>query len=467
MPKTIFVNNTDLTRDKRHTYLSEDVVATGSTIRVQSIIGFASLTTSSGQIICIGEIGNEKSEILRTDMNTALSTTYNQIPLRDSLRFDHPQDTKVYIIDWNRVEAQWAATVTGTKSTLFANPFQVFADRLETDIKDSSQTSGYYFTRFNESINNGNSDWGDPTPYGGFDDNTVFMIKKRALDELGEEVDGKLITHEFLNQCLWQARREYHNSVGKRPFRRKFNVNIGNALTGSYRIELPDDVDDPFSGQNVYGVRIGSNQNMTYYDKKDWDYDFVNKPHTFLTTAYAVGDQDLYCSNVRDFTDSGAVSVEGTNISYSARGVSGGTLRISSAGSWAASIGSDVWQNAVYGLPDKFTVFADPGGSAYIYFNRVIDTSYVNLNIYSDYYGALLGYDSDADILDEPSYDMFVHYLKAKIKHRRTKGESDILQDSDYKLWLNDLSETLKAEYIGTELRAIPGIEHLLNSEPN
>ena len=62
MAKTIFINNTDLTRDKRSTLLTEDVVLGGSTFRVQSTLGFESLTTSSGQVVCIGEIGNERSE---------------------------------------------------------------------------------------------------------------------------------------------------------------------------------------------------------------------------------------------------------------------------------------------------------------------------------------------------------------------------------------------------------------------
>ena len=38
MPKTISTNNTDLTRDKRYTFLSEDVIAVGTTIRVQSLL---------------------------------------------------------------------------------------------------------------------------------------------------------------------------------------------------------------------------------------------------------------------------------------------------------------------------------------------------------------------------------------------------------------------------------------------
>lgn len=470
MPKSIYIQNSDLNRDKRATYLTESLVSGGSTLRVQSLLGFQSLTTSSGQIVLIGELGQERSEILRTSNSTAPSTSYKEVTLRDNLAFDHPQDTKVYVIDWNRADVQWSASATGTKSTLVAYPVAIQPDQLETLFVDSSQTSGFYFTRFNESIGNTNSDWSDPVAFGGYDDNSVASIKKRALDELNEVIDGNVITHEFLNQSLWAGRREYHQSPGRRPFRQVFNKVIGTALTGSYRIELPTDVENPYGPQNIYNVKIGSNGDMRWIDKKDWDSYYLNKPHTSLTAAYTIGARDLYVTSARDFADSGVVSVEGTNISYSAKSNTGGTLRISADGSWNASAGSDVWQNTSYGLPDMFTVWADPQGSAYIYFNRPIDTAYIGQNIYADYYRGIVTYDSDADILDEPEYDMFVDFLKYKIKGRknrgaiptgRTKDGKPFVADSDYQEWQRKMQSALATEYISNKIRIKPGTEHL------
>lgn len=470
MPKTLYVQNTDLTRDKRVAYLTEDVVATGSTIRVQSILGFNNLDTSSGQIILIGKLGQERSEILRTSNSTAPSQSYKEITLRDTMNFDHPQDTPVYIIDWNRADIQWAASVTGAKSTITAYPIPLQPDQNETLYVDSSQTSGFYFIRFNETISNTNSDWSDPVAFGGYDDNSVFAIKKRAVDELVEEIDGNIITHEFLNQSLWEGRREFHQAPGKRPFRQVFNKVIGTALTGSYRIELPTDIEKPYGPQNVYGVRIGANANMRWVDKKEFDAYYVSKPHSYLTAAYTVGARDLYVNSARDFDSSGVVSVEGTQITYSDKSNTGGTLRISVQGSWNASSGSDVWQNTSYGLPDLFTVWADPQGSAYIYFNRVIDTAYIGQNIYADYYRTLVPMDSDADILDEPDYDMFVDYLKYKIKERKSRGNIPVIRtrtgqaviaDADYQTWQIKKANALGNEYISNKIRLIPGVEHL------
>lgn len=463
MPKTLYVDNSSLTQNKRFTFLSEDVVVGGSTFRIQSIAGFESLSTSSGQIVMIGGLGQERTELLRTSNSTGPSSSYyKEITLRDTLKFDHPQDTQVTIIDWNRVEFSWSASTTGTKSTLRAYPLDLMPDQLETLYVDTSQTTGFYFVRFNESIGNTNSDYSDPIPYAGYDDNTVYSIKKRALDELGEEIDGRILTNEFLDECLWQARREYHNAPGKRPFRRKYNVSIGQALTGSAKIELPSDVERPGSAENVYGVRIGANQNMDYYDKKTWDFDYVNIPHSTLDVPYTKGvSTSIWLANGRDFSDSATINVEGALIGLSRITGSQNSFYIYSHGDWSASGGSDAWENATFGLPSRFTVFMEPEGSAYVYFNRPIDTAYTGKNVFLDYYRTLISKDSDADELDEPEYDMYVDYLKAKIKQRRAKGNYDLTKDSDYVLWLSKKASALSKEYIGTQIRIQPDVGHL------
>ncbi|MEK7178320.1 MAG: hypothetical protein AAB721_01535 [Patescibacteria group bacterium] len=471
------VNNTDLARDKRFTFLSEDIVSGGSTIRVQSLLGFESLTTASGQVVCIGEVGSEKSEILRTSQTTApAGVAKPEVTLRDTLGFDHPQDTKVYILDWNRAEFQYATTVTGTKVTLAAYPIAIQPDQRETlhrDILEMNnrlgQGTAFYFARFNDSINSRNSDWSDAVPSGQYADNTVFMLKKRALDSVGEKVDGEIITHEFLDESLWEARREYHQALGKRPFRRKFNVDIGDALTGSFRIVLPDDVERPHTSENVYGVRIGSQANMGYYDKKEWDFDWRNKPRTTLAHPYTYATStSLWLANGRDFGASAVVSVEGVNISVTRiAGLTGesfyNSLRIYShpTGGWSASAGSDAYENVSYGLPDKFTVWADPGGSAYIYFNRPIETAYVNQNIYLDYYRTVVDKDSDADVLDEPNPDIFTPYLAWKIKQKKARGTLRAETDPDYREWVVKKNASLNAEHLGTNIRITPDIEHL------
>uniref|UniRef100_A0A7V3N4P9 Uncharacterized protein n=1 Tax=candidate division CPR3 bacterium TaxID=2268181 RepID=A0A7V3N4P9_UNCC3 len=449
--RTIYTDHTILTQDRKYTFLSTDATAGATSISVQSIKGFE----STAQILLIGELGNEKTEFAYPSHATAPSGS--TIYLYGNLAFDHPQDTKVYVVDWDKIEVFHASTIAGAKSILGTITIQV--DLKESLYKDTTQNSGYYFTRFFDSVNELTSDYSDPIPYTGYGDNTVFMIKKRALDSCNETI-GDLITHEFLNEALWQARREYHKAPGKRPFRRKFGVDIGNVTTGMYRIAVPSDLEKPYTAENIYKVGIGTEKACEYYDKKEFDDDYEGVAHTTLDRAYTVGDQDLWCKDVRDFDDSGSVTIENDVIEYSAKGVSGGTLRISASGSYNHDAETDVWQNASFGLPDKFTVFVDSEGSACIYFNRPIETTYVNQNIWCDYYRTLVDYDSDADELDEPEYDMYIPYLAFRIKQRKNKGLQP-LDDPDFILWTTRKNEALQKEYLGTEVKFKPDVRHL------
>ena len=458
MAKTLYIDNVPVVKEKKFTFVTTDAVAGATSVGIQSTIGFNSLTTSSGQIICLGELGQEKTEIIRTSNATAPGGT--SITLNSGLRFDHPQDTKVYVIDWNRFEVQHATTVTGSKTTLEAYPSYIQPDQFESIYRDIQKTAGFYFIRFNETIENTNSDWSDAVPFGGYADNTVLAIKQRALNSLGEKISD-LVSNEFLDEALWEGRREYHQSPGKRPFRRKFNADIGNITTGMYRVDLPSDTERPFTAENVYGVRVGPNPNMGYYDKKDWDKDYEYISHSTLATAYAVGDQDLYLADVRDLSDSGSVQVEDDTIGYSAKGISGGTLRISSNGAASHVVSSDVWQGSAFGLPRNFTVFGNPGGSAYIYFSCPVATAYASMNIYADYYRTVVDKNSDADELDEPNYDIYVPYLSYRMKKRR-QPDLVLEKDSDYLGWLMRKQRALDGEYLETQIRITPDIDHLI-----
>jgi hypothetical protein len=459
--KILYTENTVLAKDKKFTYLASDVAAGASTATVQNMAGFhMSWSSSTGQILLIGKIGEEKTEIIKTSAVTL--PTGGVVTTATAFQFDHPQDTRVTIVDWDRLQHWWAATVTGTKETLAAYPIALQVDHPETQYKDTAKSSGYYFFRFNDSITPAYSDYSDPLPYADYADNSVFKIKERALFQAGEVIDENVITHKFLNDSLWQARREFHNAPGKRPFRRKFNVSLGDATTGMWRINAPSDLEDAYTAENIYGVRFGTNDNLKYVDKKDLDSEYAGIARTNLDVAYTIGDQDLWCDDVSNFSDSGSVTVEDDVIEYSAKGLSGGTLRISAAGDHNHDVSKDVWQNASFGIPRGFTFFVDGQGTAAIYFDRPLATAYVGLDIFVDYYRTLVEYDSDADELDEPVYDMFVPYLAFKIKQRKSRGGLNPATDGDYLEWTMLKKAALDGEFIDSEIRMRPDIDHLL-----
>lgn len=297
--------------------------------------------------------------------------------------------------------------------------------------------------------------WSDAEPYADFNEDTVYGIKQRALDELGEEY-GSWLTSDWLSERLWSARRLVHNKRKRWSWRQVFEHDLGDITTGMYRIAMPTDIKDPNTAKDVLGLRIGTNENLEYIPKREWDEYQIGVGHTTLASAYAVADGTITLTDSRDFDETGTIKIGSDSIEYSANNESTGVLTVSDAGSSAHSAAVDVWQNVTMTLPTKFTVWQE-----YIYFNYPIHNDYVDQNIWIDYYKVLTEYDSEGDELDEPEFDFYVNYLKWAIKHRQRQGKLEMEKDADGKLFLAGVADLINKETSGQVIRFIPDTEHL------
>ncbi len=435
-------NHQELLDDARKTYLT--AAATGgssSTLTVQSIKEFA-----VNQVLLLGEFGQEKSEIVKTHASTAPSGS--TITLTAAITFDHAIDTPVYWIDYDQVEFSHAATAAGTKSVLATENIE--ADEKETLHKESTQTSGFFFTRYKNSITTTYSDYSDAEPYAGWDEDTVGAIKQRALDELGEEYNGWL-TSDWLNERLWQARRIVHNKIKRWSWRQSFNTDLGNVTSGDYRVAMPTDIKDPNTNKDVMAIRIGINENMEYITKAEMDEEWQGVGRTTLSSAYTVGDGTITLTDSRDFDEDGTIQFnDEETLEYSANAESTGILTVSTDADSNHSADVNVYQDASFGLPTKYTIY-----QGYIYFNQPIDSDYADENYWIDYYKMLTEYDSEGDELDEPEFDFYVNYLKWAIKHRQSQGKLGT-KDSDYQLFLAGVNSLIRKETSGQEINLIP-----------
>jgi len=457
--KILRTSNKDLTTDKKNTFLTTDISSGGSTLTVQSIVGF-----TTDYILCIGEIGQENSEIVQTHATTAPSGT--TITLSANLTFSHNRGTKVYIVYWNQIEISWSATTTGTKTVL--DTISIQSDQNETIYTDTTETSGYYFVRFVNSIPTPDtySDYSDPISYGGYGANTVFSIKKRALDDLGEKIDGEVISDSWLNEALWEGRRELDNeeSIGKWSFRIKRNYNAGSIIPGTFQLTLPTDLRKPNTAENILSIRIGQDgQPLDYEDIVRFNQNYEGINHTTLNGVVIAADTSITLTDSGDFKESGSISVAGDSvddsidaIAYTANAETTNILSgVTGIATGGHSSGVDVWQNASFGLPSSYTI---NGEDKKIEFNCPFGDDYAGENIYLDYYTILPIYDSDSDTLDEPIYDFFVNFLKWKIKYKKSNGKLDITKDSDYLLWVQGKKNMINQERLGQNIYLIPDI---------
>jgi len=116
--------------------------------------------------------------------------------------------------------------------------------------------------------------------------------------------------------------------------------------------------------------------------------------------------------------------------------------------------GRDVWQNITFGTPTAYTIV-----DGKIYFNCPFEDDLAGENIFMDYYSTMTAIDSDADVFDEPEYDMFVSLLKWKIKYFKKGGDLKPGEDGDYQEWSKRKSDLISKEMLGQGVYLIPDID--------
>jgi len=435
------------------TYLAQDYSAA-----VTSLILLSGQNFSANQYLIIGEPGHEETEIV---LMSAISSNTATV---GTTKFAHARGTVVRFIPYNQVEISSATSVGGSYSVLATVSIRV--DALETFYEAVSDAiTKAYKIRFKNANDTTYSDYSDEVTGAGYAYNTVYSIKKRALDDKGETID-KTLTDEFLNESLWEARRELDSESKRWPFRTSFNTDIGNITVGQYSVAVPATLRNPDSAQNILGLRIGSDgKNIPYISKRRWDEWYEKITRTTVATQPTVGQTTLVLTDTRDLEDSGSITIGTNTITYTAKNNSTNTLSgipASGTGSITAThaVGTNVWQNVSFGLPTSYTIFEDT-----IFFNVPFEEAYDGNNIFMDLYRTLPAYDSDADVLDEPDVDMFVSYLKFKIEYKKKRGAIKAEENSDYLEYVRRKEVMKKRQRIGQDVGFSPDNGHLQGQE--
>ena len=429
------------------TYLSGDEAAAQTVLSVLSETNF-----SANEFIIIGTPGTEQCEIRKIS-----STATGAITVTAAITYAHNQGTLITFIPFDQIEVFSAASSGGIFASLSVVDIRI--DSLETFYPRTTDASTiYYKARFKNTQDTTYSDYSDEVASTGFAYNSVFSVKKRAMDQLTEKV-GLLITDEFLDDSLWEARREFDNQFKRLSFRTSFNYDAANLVEGQYSFAVPATLRNPDSPQNILAIRIGSvGRDLSYMDKREFNSQYLSTKHTIVSTQPSVGQTTLVVANVRDLDDSGSIKVGVDTITYTSKTNSTNTLNgipASSTGSITVdhAVGIDVWQNVSYGEPQRYTILEDT-----IFFDVPVDSTLEGDNVFMDFYRTLPDKDSDADILDEPDVDMFVSYLKVSIKNKKDKGKLNFSKDSDYQNYVVRRQKAISKEFLHQHVAFIPSV---------
>lgn len=422
-----------------------------------SAIGATTLTANGtnfavNDFIVLGKLGQEKSEIVKISAVSSTAITVN------ATTFAHNRGDLISFTPYDKIVPE-RSTDGGLNYSLLST-VDIQADNHDTIIqRPTDAATDYYRVRFQNSHTSTFSDYSDVVIGSGYADNSVFSIKKRALKSMGESV-GDLITDEFLNESLWEGRRELANQLLRWSFRTKFNQDIGDVLPGAWSVAVPTDLEDQNTNKNILELRIGKDGwPLEYQDNARFRQNYLNVAHTTLATAITGASTTLVLTSSGDFDESGTVDIAAStvaqtrdNVAYTANSEVTKTLSGVTGIADSKSAGVDVWQNATFGMPRAYTI-----SDGVIYFDVPFGDDLAGENIKMDYYGSLVAYDSDADILDEPDYDMFVSWLRFKIKYLKSNGTVDTENDADYKEYKRRSQTLIEGEILGQEIHFYPG----------
>lgn len=429
---------------KFETYLIAESASGASTLTVKSISDFA-----IDQILLIGELGDENSEIIKTHGETAPTGT--TVTLAANLVKTHVPYTKIRVMLYDQVEISHAATSGGAKSVLATINIQ--PETVETRYDDDTKSSGYYFTRFKETIGNTFSDYSDPIPYTGFAASTVafavsYALKRNKLDTFTKYVDYMFCIDE-VNSCLQFI-------TGKLKGWSKLlvlNYIMGQTTRGISKLALPSNIWEDRGRKAIQDLRVGDTRGLKYKIWSAFEKQMEGTTVTQVRTEASAADTYLDVDNSYDFPDAGTVNVYISGVIYSisytgiTRSATAGVLTgvpASGTGSISVTIPVDtnVWKGEDEGEPIFYTVDSDGN----VRFWPFPSATYDDKNVFIDYYTGPTTVDSDSDALDTFRYDAVKHWLTWAIRMQLENDGKRDFTDGDYIQFSQIISDYIRNE---------------------
>lgn len=430
-----------------HSNLKFEAVSGSSTFKLYSISQFA-----VNQVLLFGKFGSEGAEIKKTHSLTAPSG--DTVTLASALSLDHDKDTNVSILAFDKIEFSYSATLGGSKTVLVTPDIDPEQD--EMTYEDSVHTSGYYFTRYYNSLSGLYSDYSDGIPYSGLPDNTVGYAIDTAMTELGAGFNDRLT----FSMCIGWTKQMLRLVRGKMKAWAKYqeyDYNFGTLSQGVRRIAVPDSLYDKNSNRSILTLRVGSGLPLTPIDREEYVRKTEDAIYTEVSTQAIAGDTSIVLTDTSDLADSGTIYiyVSGTryDITYTTNTRSTNTLSgIPASGDGAitvtSAVSSPVWQGVDEDEPLYFNI-----SDGYVYLWPMISSTFEGNNLTGDFYTDIEDIDSQMDVIKGSKFDMLIPYLKFKIRTVKDNDGKEDLKDPSYAEF-RELLNDAKVVDAGAEVEA-------------
>ena len=442
-------------QDEVKTYLDADSVAGAMSLAANGV------DFSANQYVVVGNPGTEKTEILQVTGGTSTA-----LPLAGATSFAHNRGDIVRFIPFNQISLEMA---TDGVTFNIVNTVNIRPDATETSIQRTADLGTYtYRFRFENSTTTLFSQYSDTVLGSGYADNTIWAVKNRALNEMGEE-RSQLINETFLNDSLQEARRmaDQNPSIFRWSFRTKFGVVFGQMLGGQWQLKVPADLRDPNTPKNILSLRMGAqNRPIVYQDRRRFNQNYLNVNHSTVAVQQTSGGNTLQLASTHDFDAAGSVTLANNSVgdgiivvTYTSNNKTTNVLSGVTGINRTVLVGTDAWQRMVLGLQTGYTISA-----GVLSFDVPLKVDYDGQDLKGDYYTIIPPISTDDQTFDEPFYDLYVSWLKWKIAYKKANGKIDRDGNSDWKDWLSGLTNLIAQEFPGQRVNFVPDIEGFLSA---
>jgi hypothetical protein len=378
------------------------------------------------------------------------SPTYGTAIAVSATTFAHGINTPVYRLPFDQIEVSGTDTTGGVKTTIATIDINPTAPYTEYNI--AGETSyAYYYVRFYNSF--------DSSPYHGaysdeiestdFGSRTVGFIRRQAFQNIGSTFEGWL-TPQWIYDNIYFCEVDVMKEKETWGQLSVLDYDLGNVTVGMRCIAMPTDIDITKTNRGIIGVRVGVDENLDWFDWKEYQEEMSGVGYTTVASTGSVGASTVVLTDSSDFDDEGTLyiydGIYNHIIQYTTNDRTTNTLGgftfvsvtqlsdntiLSTQEGTALTLAYEItasgytWQNMDTGTPTRFTI-----NNGYIYFDVPISSDYIGRNIWIDYFKTASRPNSDgAEVLFNDS-ELYVRYLEMKIKKRRNNGVLAMDDDS-------------------------------------
>lgn len=433
------------------TFFTQDTQPTATTLNVVNTSGFV----ATG-VVLLGELVQENAEFKA--YSAISSTTITSA----ATAFAHNRGDGVNLVNYDQVVVETAPTPTGSWTVL--GTFSFDPTQEVTNIQHGAGTiNTYYRIKFRNSSSTLTSAYSAVVSPATFDPRSVAAMFSRVTTTMGISPNDTIITTDFLLAALNEGRQYVDNNAAGYhwDFREKFNFPI-QLLAGTNFINLPSDIDFTQTNRAILALRYPRTGyltpiGLTYIDKKEWNRLAYQSRGSVTSGATLSGAVTMNVVNAGDFLPGGGVAFVATEnftqtimqIQYT--GVNLSTNQLTGVTGITRNISDNiqVFSFTAITAPYYYTVFED-----ILVFDRIIPDSMQGTNVYMDYYKRLDIITDVNTLLPERHRDIFIPWLKWKIKMRKDKETT--VKDSDFLTFNTQLTGVMNGIWSGQTLSIIP-----------